>query len=120
MPALWLGLAIALVITVVVVVAHRDDNLRRGWIAAAALAVVLLALGLVDLQRASQRDTHLLAPILGAILPAAGASAMARASRRMRPWLQWPLVFVAALVLLFGGLLFGAAVAPRYLPWLTA
>jgi hypothetical protein len=114
-PALWLAVAIALAITAVVILAQRGGSPRRGWIAAGALAALLLVLGLVDLQRGAYRDTHLAAPVLGALLPVLGATGLALATRRLRPWLQWTVVFVAAFLLLFGGLLLGAAVLPRFL-----
>ncbi|MEX2152085.1 MAG: hypothetical protein WD825_02040 [Gemmatimonadaceae bacterium] len=115
-PALLLATLVAGGITVALILAYRGDNARRLWIAAGAVALLLLAVGLVDLLRATPRETHLAAPVVGVILPALGAVGMIRGTRRVRPWVRWLLVFATAFVLLFAGLLLGATVVPRFLP----
>jgi hypothetical protein len=115
-PALVLATVIAAVITAVLFLAHREDNNRRGWIAAAAVTAILLAIGLADLLREKPRETFIAAPLIAAALPVLGATGMIRGTRRMRPWLRWLLVFVTTFLLLFTGLLLGATVLPKYLP----
>jgi len=116
-PALLLATIVAAGITAVCVLAYRGHDTRRLWIAAGAFAVLLFAIGLADLLRATPQETHYAAPVVGVILPVLGAVGMIRAARRMRPWLQWLLVFGTAFILLFAGLLIGATVVPRFLPF---
>lgn len=116
-PALALATLIALGITVALWFGNRGDDKRRGWIAAAALAAVLLAIGLLDVLRATPRETHVATAVFGATLPVLGAMGMILGTRRVRPLVRWPMVFVTAFVLLFGGVLLGAAVLPKFLPF---
>jgi hypothetical protein len=116
LPALLLAITIALVITVVLIRAHAVENHRRGWITAGILAAVLTAVGVIDLLRVTPRETNIATVIVGAALPVFGALGMIRATRGVRPWIRWPLVFLTAFVLLFGGLLIGATFASRLLP----
>jgi hypothetical protein len=110
--ALVLATAIAVLITAAFAFGDRDAG-RRGWIIVAALVALLIAAGLIDLYSRSPRETHPLSVITGALVPVLGAFGLARATRRVRPWIRWPVVFVAALVLLLAGLLLGATLAPR-------
>ena len=96
--------------------AHRGDNHRRGWLAAALLAAGLVILGLADLLARAPRETSIAAPIVGGILPVLGAVGMVRGTRRVTGWIRYPLVFVMTLVLLFAGLLIGATFASRLIP----
>lgn len=114
-PALTLATMIALGITIALGFARRGENIRRGWMAAAALTALLLAIGLADLLRATPRETHLATVLVGAPLPVLGAMWMIVGTRRVRARVRWPMVFVTAFLLLFGGLLLGAAVIPKYL-----
>lgn len=114
-PALVLATTIAAVVATALILAHRGDDNRRGWIVAAALAAVLLALGSADLLRQSPREMHITTVLIGGSLPVLGALGMVRGTRRVHLWVRWMMVFATALVLLFGGLLIGAAVLPRFL-----
>lgn len=114
--ALTLALVIAAAITVTLWLANRGETARRAWIAAATLIALLIAVGLADLLRETPRQTHIAAVLLGAPLPVLGAMGMLIATRTVRPIWRWLLTFAAAFFLLFGGLLIGAALLPRYLP----
>jgi energy-converting hydrogenase Eha subunit A len=117
LPALAIAIAITLLVAGVLIVAHREDNKRRGWLAAAALAAGLITVGLLDLLSREPRDTHVAAVILGAVFPVLGTVGTIRGTRRIsRPWLRWIVVVVATFTLLFVGLLVGATVVPRFLP----
>lgn len=111
--ALLLGLLVALAITVAFMLATRGSR-RREWITGGMLAAVLVALGLLDLLRAAPRETHLATVFLGAAIPVLGALGLTRATTPMRPYFRWPLVFLTTLVLLFGAVLLGATVVPKY------
>jgi UDP-N-acetylmuramyl pentapeptide phosphotransferase/UDP-N-acetylglucosamine-1-phosphate transferase len=115
LSALFLGILVALTITVAFLFAVRGTR-RREWITAGVLAAALLAIGLVDLLRASPRETHLATAFTGALIPVLGALGLARATAPMRPQFRWPLVFAVTFVLLLAALLFGAALVPKYLP----
>ena len=115
-PALLISIIVALAITVALMVAHRGDNHRRGWLAAGGVSAALIAIGLIDLLRVTPRETNIGAVIVGAALPVLGALGMIRGTRRVRPWIRWPMVFLTAYALLFGGLLIGATLASRLLP----
>ena len=116
LPALFLAVAISLLISGVLLAAHGEQNRRRAWLAAIPLFAVLVAIGLFDLLSRSPRDTHVATVILGALFPVAGTVGVVRAVRRIRQrWLRWILVFVATFALFFFGLLVGATVVPRFL-----
>lgn len=115
LPALIISLLAALGVTLALWRARPVENHRRGWIVAGVVAAVLIALGIVDLLVRPMRDTHLVAPVVGGILPTLGALGMIRATRQVRPWIRWPLVFLTAYVLLFAGLLIGATAASKLL-----
>jgi cytochrome bd-type quinol oxidase subunit 2 len=114
--ALTLAVVVALTITVSLSLAHRGEADRRAWIAAATLIALLMAVGLADVLRETPRQTHLASVFVGAPLPVVGAMGMRIATRRLRQIWRWLLTFATAFFLLFGGLLLGAAVLPRYLP----
>ena len=114
-PALAIGFTVSLVITVALSRAERGGDRRRDWIVAGALAALLIAIGLVDLLRETPRQTHVATVLVGVPLPILGALGVIRATRRVRPALRWTVVFSTTFVLLFGGLLIGAAVVPRWL-----
>jgi UDP-N-acetylmuramyl pentapeptide phosphotransferase/UDP-N-acetylglucosamine-1-phosphate transferase len=118
LPGLFVAALVALVVAVATILARADRDSRRGWVVALGLSAVLFAIGFLDLQRQQPRETHVATIILGAIMPAVGAMATIRGTRRVsRLWIRWPLIFVAAFILLFAGLLFGATVVPRFLPF---
>jgi hypothetical protein len=115
-PALILSVVIAAAITVALELAHADDNHRRGWIVSGAVAAVLTLLIMADLLRATPRQTPLITAVFGGVLPVLGALGLVRGTRRMRPWIRWPLVFITAFILLYGGLLLGATYGTRLFP----
>ena len=116
LPALLTAISVALVITLALRIAHRGENHRRGWITAGILAAALAGLGILDLLRVQPREMQLATVIVGAALPVLGALGMIRGTRPVRWWIRWPLVFVTAFLLLFGGLLIGATLASRLFP----
>ncbi|MEX2178463.1 MAG: hypothetical protein WD801_07115 [Gemmatimonadaceae bacterium] len=113
--ALSLGLLLAAAMATALEAAYRGQHMRRLWAAGAALAVLLIAAGTLDLLRASPRETHIATVIVGATLPVLGGVGVARGARRARWWLRWLLVFLTTLVLLLAGLLLGATLAARLL-----
>lgn len=113
-PALTLGLVAAVIITAVVAF-FADNGTPRDWLVAGALALLLMAIGIANLMTESPRETHIATAIVGAILPVAGATGITHGTRRVRPWIRWPIVFLTAFVLLLGGLLLGASVLPRFI-----
>ena len=115
LPALFLAIVVAVAITVALFYGGRDSK-RRAWLTAGVLAVVLIAVGLVDLLRESPGQTHLATVFVGGILPVLASLGLVRATQPMRPVFRWPLVFLVTLVVLFAALLFGATMVPRYLP----
>ena len=114
--AVVLCLAIALVITVSLALAHRAYNYRRGWIVAGVVFLALSALGIVDLLRYTPRETLFSTVLVGFAIPVLGALGLIRATMNMRPWIRWPLVFVLTAIMLVTGFLVGAAAA-RWLPF---
>jgi uncharacterized membrane protein HdeD (DUF308 family) len=115
--ALALGILIAAAITLVLMRAHRGENSRRGWITAGVVAAILLAIGIIDLMAAPRRELPLATVIVGATLPVLGAVGMIHATRRVRPWVRWIMVYVTTLLLLFIGLLIGATAPSRLIPF---
>ena len=113
--AMIVAILVSLAITVAFFFAERRTR-RFAWMTAGVLAAALVSIGVIDLLRATPRETHLATVFVGGVAPVLGALALARATAPMRPYFRWPLVFLVTLVLLFGALLFGAAVMPRYLP----
>jgi hypothetical protein len=114
--ALGTGAAVALLITVGLGLALRDDNTRRGWIVAGALFAVLCAIGIVDLLRHSPRETHFSNVVIGFLVPVLGTLGILRGTRRVRPWIRWVVAYLTAFLLLFAGFLLGATFA-RFLPF---
>ena len=114
LPALILAIAVALAITVALFFGARESK-RRAWITAGAVTAGLIVVGLLNLLRATPRETHLATVFVGAIVPVLSALGLVRATQPMRPVFRWPLVFFVTLVVLFAALLFGATMVPRYL-----
>jgi hypothetical protein len=122
-PAILLGVATAAVITAATSYAagggdatgNSGGRWRRLIIVGGALTLVLGTLAFMDLLREQPRETHVATVIVGVLLPNLGAVGMQQAARRVRPWIRWTLVFVTVFVLLFAGLLIGAAFVPRFL-----
>jgi hypothetical protein len=110
------GVVVAALITATLFVALRRDDHRRGWQAAGGLVLVLLALGALDLARATPRETPFAVLLFGIVPPVLGALGLLRGTRRLKPWLRTGLAFVVAFVLLYAGFLFGAVIA-RWLPF---
>jgi hypothetical protein len=117
LSALALGVLISAIITGAVAWAVRQSGSARLWLAAAAVAVLIGTLGVVDLMREKPRETHIATLFIGIPLPILGVTGLQYAMRRTRPWIRWSVVFLAAFILLFLGLLIGAAIVPR---WLSA
>lgn len=115
LTALGLGAGIALLVTGALGWALRGGDTRRGWLVAAGLLVGLTAIGAFDLLRHSPRETPFGIVGVGALLVVLGTLGFIRATRSVRPWIRWPLAFLLAFLLVFGGLLLGATVA-RWLP----
>jgi hypothetical protein len=111
--ALTVGAVIAAIIATTLLWADRGHAMRRVWLVGVGLATAISVLGAIDLLRASPRETPLLTVVFGSMIPVLGAIGVTRASRRVRPLLRGILVFVAAFILLFGGLLLGAALVSR-------
>ena len=114
-PALTLGIIAAGIITVALAWGARHAGAARSWIAAAVVTVILMAVGFTDLLRERPRETHVATLLIGVPLPVLGALGLQFAMRRVRPSIRWAVVFLVAFVLLFLGLLTGAAIAPRFL-----
>ena len=113
-PALTLSLLAAAAVTAAVGFL-ADKRTNRDWLVTAGLALIVMAIGIANLMTESPRETHIAAPIVGALLGVFGATGLTHGTRRVRPWIRWPAVFLGTFVLLLGGLLFGASVLPRFL-----
>ncbi|HJQ21257.1 MAG TPA: hypothetical protein VJ867_12995 [Gemmatimonadaceae bacterium] len=116
-PALLVAVVIAAGTTAALVVAHRGDRHRHGWLAAAAVVVALSLIAIVDIARESPRETNFTTPIIAIVLMTLAALGMVRATHRWRWWWQAVLVFVVAFVALFAALLFAASYAGKVLPF---
>ena len=113
--ALALALGITLGIVGALAWADRGAVARRSWLTAAALAAVLITIGLVEILTARPREVHVATVLIGASLPILSALGLIRATRRMkRQWLRWVIIYIPTLALLFVGLLVGAALVPKY------
>lgn len=113
--ALALGVVASAAITGAIAWAARHEGATRLWLAAAVVTAILIAIGLVDLLREEPRETHVATVLVGIPMPVLGAVGLQYAMRRVRPWIRWATVFLVAFVLLFTGLLLGAAIVPRFL-----
>jgi intracellular septation protein A len=113
-PALLLAIVISAAITAVLAFFARDGR-KRDWLIAGAVALVLAVAGVVNLMTETPRETHMATAIAGAILPVAGGMGTIAATRRVRPWLRWLVVFLIAFGLLIAGLLLGASILPRFI-----
>lgn len=112
--ALLIAVAIALVITAALSTAYRRENRKRLWIVAGLLTAALVGIGLIDLLRASPRETHIATVIVAPMLSVLGALGMIRGTRGVRARIRLPVVFLTALSLFFAGLLIGATLVPRW------
>jgi len=111
--ALGLGVAVAAATASVLLWADRGRDMRRVWTAGAVLALVFALLGVIDLLRATPRETPAATAVVGALLPVLAAIGVTRVSRRVRPWWRWLLIFLTAFVLLFGSLLLAVTLISR-------
>ena len=116
LPALTVAVLVAAVITAALMIAHRGERNRRGWITAGVLVLVLVVIGFLDLMRESPREMRPETVVFGAAIPVLSALGLIRATRRVSPWIRWALVFATSLVTLFVGLLVGAAIFYRLVP----
>ena len=92
-----------------------DKGIHRDWLVAAGVALVVFAIGSIDLMRESPRETHWATWIIGSTLPVAVTTGALHATRAMKPWQRWPLMFLMAFVFLFLGLFLGASIVPRFI-----
>ena len=113
-PALLLAIAISAAITAVLALYARNGQ-KRDWLIAGTVALVLVMIGVANLMTESPRETHIATAFTGAMLPVAGAMGIIAATRRIRPWLRWLVVFVLTFVLLILGLMLGASILPRFI-----
>jgi hypothetical protein len=113
--ALVLAVVIAASVTTTLIMSERPFDHRRIWRAGGILAVVLIALGLLDVFTRSPRELTPSVIVLGAATPILGSIGIIYGTRRVKPWVRWILVFVTAFLLLFVGLIFGATTTARYL-----
>src|SRR5438105_12294694 len=107
-PALLLAVLIAVAVSVALMKAHEGDNHRRGWIVAGIVAAALIGIGFIDLMAAPRREIPIATVIVGPGSSVVAVVGMIRATRRVRPWVRWLMVFVTALLFFFGGLFVGA------------
>lgn len=112
--ALSLAIIVSAAITTVLIL-FASTGTRRDWLVAGVTGLVVMTVGILDLLTEQPRETHMATAIAGALLPVAAATGMTRALRRSRAWVRWLAVFLAAFVLLAGGLLLGASILPRFL-----
>lgn len=112
-------IALAIAVTVAATLIRFDDRMRvrRGWIVAAVLTLILAALGGIDLWRRQWTDVRFSTVILAAAITVLGAKGMVHATRRVWPWFRWLLVIATAFAMLFAGLLVGATGVSRMLPF---
>jgi hypothetical protein len=92
-----------------------DKGTRRDWIVAGGVALAVFAIGMIDLLRETPRETFWATWIFGAGVPVAVSTAVLHSTRAMKPWVRYPTIFLITFVLLFGGLLFGSSVLPRWI-----
>ena len=112
--AIVTSFGIAFLITLVMWMAHGRFEQRRFWLSATVLTAALVAIGVVDLLSATPRETPFTTVILGAAMPVFGVAGLIRATRLLPAWLRLPLAYCVAVILLYGGLLLGATIVPRF------
>ena len=115
--ALLVSLLVAAGITAALLFAFRGDNRRGAWLAAGAVAAVLIALGAADVLLHTPREQKVSTVILGVALTVLGSLGLVRGTRPLRMWYRAPLVFVVTLFLFLGSLLFAASYVSRLLPF---
>lgn len=115
--ALLVATLVAVLIAAALLVADRGNNHRRAWIVAGLVTLGLSVLAGLDLLRESPRETHVSGIVTGIAVAVLGSLGIVRGTRRVRPWIRWPLTSVVALVLLLSGLLMGASYVSRVLPF---
>ena len=116
-PALIIGIVVALGITAALLVAHRGDNHRRGWIVAGIVVLAVGTLAAIDVARESPRETNFTTPFLTALIATIATLGIIRATRRVHPWLRAGMVFVTAFVTLLAGLLLVSTYIAKLLPF---
>jgi len=114
---LLIAVVLAATVTTTLLAAARSplDASRRTWLAAGALSLVLITLGVLDVYTRTPREVALSTIVIAATIPVLGTVGMIRGTRRVRPWLRWLIVFVTAFLLLFASLLLGASYLSRML-----
>lgn len=117
LPALITGILVAAVISSALLWANRGNDHRRAWIVSGMLIAGLTAAGAADVLREPMREMKVSTPLVASSIATLLALGMVRGTRKVSAWLRGLLVFVTALVALFGGLLFGATYVSRFLPF---
>lgn len=112
-PALLLAVLLSAAITAALAV-FADRGTHRDWLVAAGVALIVFTAGMIDLLREDPRETFWATWVFGATLPVAAATGVLHATRHVKAWQRLPLVFLTTLLLLFGGLLFGSSLVPRF------
>jgi uncharacterized membrane protein YfcA len=115
--SLLIATAIAAAIATVLLRFDSRVDVRRGWIVAGILTLVIVTLGAIDLFRQPWPDVPFSAVIIAALFAVLGTKGIVHGTRRVRPWLRWLLAFVIAYVMLFAGLLVGATGTVHVLPF---
>jgi UDP-N-acetylmuramyl pentapeptide phosphotransferase/UDP-N-acetylglucosamine-1-phosphate transferase len=113
-PALSVAVIVSAAITAALLF-FASTGTRRDWVIAGIMSLVLMAIGIVELLFEEPRETHLATAVVGALLPVASATGIARALRNSRTWVRWLAVFITAFLLLLTGLVLGASILPRFL-----
>lgn len=116
-PALVVGILVAVVVAAALLWAHRRDDHRRGWITAGVVVLLIAALAALDLSRESPRETNFTTPLFAGAIATLATVGMVRATRRVPMWLRAILAFVTAFVMLMGGLLMAASYFGKLLPF---
>jgi len=112
-PAMLLAAALSAAITAALMLL-ADKGINRDWYVAGGVALAVFAIGMIDLMRETPRETHWATWIFGAAFPVAVATGLLHATRPMKRWKRIPIVFLTTYLMLFGGLLFGSSVFPRF------
>jgi hypothetical protein len=112
-PALLLAAVLSAAITAALVL-FADKGIRRDWLVAGGVALVVFAVGSLDLMRETPHETYWATWIFGAGLPVAITTGVLHSSRSMKPWQRVPMLFLVTYLMLFIGLLFGSSLLPRF------
>jgi UDP-N-acetylmuramyl pentapeptide phosphotransferase/UDP-N-acetylglucosamine-1-phosphate transferase len=115
--ALLLAVLIAAGVTVALLRFDHREQVRRGWMVALVVFLIIVALGAMDIVRDPTHEVKLSTVIIAALFAVLATKGMVHATRRVPTWLRWLLAFSTAVVFLFVGLLTGATGVSRFLPF---